>query len=218
MVLHGNFAQVGTDTRFVPHNMFTLVFAGSEHRVSFERQDSNAVLRWVSGANESRRVYLDTPIHSVWLAEDSIFYGDSSVGDLHLNGHTAKFMGNLENLRNMGMGNVYVDGDLISTQLTGIGYAGTMIVNGSVYLHTSLWLANANSRLSIRGNLYNGMDPSVVSTIVLSNGALLDLKGDYIQGHGLNNAGFVTTFNARVQLVGQLIAKDSFSCRRESTF
>ena len=115
-------------------------------------------------------------------------------------------MGNLENLQSMGMGNVYVDGDLISTHLTAIGYAGTMIVNGNVYVHTRLWLANQNSRISIRGNLYNGMDARVASTIGLAGsnngGALLDLRGDYVQAHGLNNAGFVTTFGARVQLSG----------------
>ena len=78
-----------------------------------------------------------------------------------------------------------------------------MIVNGNVRVNTRLWLVHPTTRLSIRGNLYNGVDPRLVSTIdVSSSGALLDLKGDYIQGHGLNNAGFVTSFNARVQLSG----------------
>ena len=174
--------HLGTDTRFAPQNLFTLVFAGSEHRVSFDRQDSNAVLRRVAGANGSRRVYLDTPIHTVALAEDSIFYGDSSIEFLVPNLHTARFMGSLENLREIHNGNVYIDGNLVLTQQTSsIGNDTTIIVNGNVRVHRDLRLSNPTSRLSIRGNLHNGVDAGVASSISASaNGALLDLQGDYI--------------------------------------
>jgi len=201
MELHGNLTQVGTDTRFVPQDLFNLVFAGSEQRVSFDRHDSNAILRGVSGANGARRVYLDTPIHAVWLAEDAIFYGDSSVTFMHPNWNTVKFMGSLENLREIQNGDAYIDGDFESVHSTLIGNASTVIVNGSMYLHNGLSLGNPTSRLSVRGNLYNGVGVSRVSNVRVNGGGLLDLRGDYIQPD--SNEGVIeSNLLSRIQLSG----------------
>jgi len=217
MELHGNFSQIGIDTRFAPMDSFTLVFAGSEHRVSFDRHDSNAILRGVSGANASRRVYLDTPIHAVWLAEDAIFYGDSSITFLHPNWNTARFMGSLENLREIQNGNAYIGGDFISLNNTLIGHESTVIVNGDVYVHNGLRLGNPTSRLSIRGNLYNGLGTNRVSSVTNNAGGLLDLKGDYIQAdcnEGLIESGSTS----RMQLSGNSIQRIFFPAGRRVHF
>ena len=147
----------------------------------------------------------NTPIHTVWLAEDSIFHGDSSIGFLQPNGHTVMFMGDL-NLQEVHNGNVYIDNDLMTSPRTTIGNS-TVIVNGNVHVYENLWLSSPTSRLSIRGNLYNNKvaDTRLTSAIMVqgatNGGALLDLKGDYIQAHALGR-GFITNSGARVQLSG----------------
>ncbi|MDR2559221.1 MAG: hypothetical protein LBC86_06740, partial [Oscillospiraceae bacterium] len=133
--LHGNFSQIGTNTIFMHHIGFKLIFAGDgEQRISMERLDGFVNLGRIEVTNAKQTLYLDSPVYTLDLLSDVTIIGDVDANNIRTNSHNFKIIGDL----------------IVSRSMT-LSTGDDFTVTGEVYIQNGV-LLSLNNNLTVEGN------------------------------------------------------------------
>jgi hypothetical protein len=185
--LHGNFNQIGTNTRFRTSEFFRIVFAGNgEQRIHTDRCDFDVSLGRIQVLNESQSVYFATPVHSVSLLNPTTFNGLNRRVEIHFlntHGHALNVNGTLVLWTSTNLSGTFN----VTNGLTFYGVSSNiqnMVVNGDVFIQNGGFLL-INNTFIVNGDFRiqsRNIDSTFGATtggVRISAGVKLTVYGDF---------------------------------------